>query len=107
MSTIGNARARWVARSTWTVVLSLSMLPAVACTSQPATSVKPDAAKSQSAGKPADSSVAPLPAATLDSRDLVRRRMELCQYRPEICVQRGKDNERPEANEPRPPARDD
>ena len=88
MSTIGNARLRKAVLPT--VLLGLSVLTAIGCTSQPSAS-----------------SVAPLPAATPDARDLVRRRMELCRYHPEICVQRGNDNDRPEANQPGPPGRSD
>jgi hypothetical protein len=125
MLTIKNVLIRWAALPIWTVLLGFSLLPGIAGTLQPpgtptnqgenraadppsqsAGSAKPDGTEAPSLGKPADSSVAPLPAGTPDNRDLIRRRMELCRHRPEVCVQRGKDNDRPQADEPGVPGRD-
>jgi hypothetical protein len=125
MLTIKNVLIRWAALPIWTVLLGFPLLPAMAGTLQPpatptnqgesraadpasqlAGSAKPDGTEAPSSGKPADSSVAPRPAATPDNRDLIRRRMELCQHRPEVCVQRGKDNDRPQPDEPGVPGRD-
>jgi len=95
MSTIKNVLIRWAALPIWTVLLGFSVLPAIAGTLQPpgtatnqgenraadppsqsAGSAKPDGTEAPSLGKPADSSVAPLPAATPDNRDLIRRRRQ-------------------------------
>ena len=53
--------------------------------------VKPGADGAPPSGKPAADPNAARPplGANVDARELVKRRMELCRQRPEICVQKG------------------